>query len=594
MTARAKAEPAVNKWLASVLPDPGKVQCVISYSSPSQPTVKRNVTQQQLGLQAIDLLYLFNLDTEQAMTALDDIIMNYIRYNISNHPKTDLSIEYTTPADVTDKSIVSFFEMASLIRSLRKVLIESKFIRPADITIPTASSSAVPEYDTTELEGRVNSILSILNSDPDGIISILKGISNSCKSIASLSTALKIQLGPLTSDKGKIDAFLSRYNADLKDAVIDSTGITSKVSDYKVKLAEITSDGTLINTMGTSYGTALHAYVDDFPNFDTLVQKVTRVFINAGMVTQSQTGIGFAHDGVRGVYNTLFDKLQVVIDRWDKKAIDYSAEISMYNSAVTDIEKLDHLRRAERMISSVSTFPVPNAITHATYKSTIIDVKKSAFDGVFNELKSLKTNNKTTIIGFLADAGPIISKITAHDLLAFDTDSTSNTLYSEKKSLLSLKENIVAAVENLITELDKKSTGAEQMISDADAMTSSLEKTNQLIISAKKLLGEDALLLPHFMMPDDQANEFLNSCNNSENLLTYLKSSEKQIFPVDDWLNGSARVREKLAHWENIAVLTEGFKSASSVELTPIQFPFKTDDRWLAMKFREQPDDYLN
>lgn len=595
MTPRAKAEPAVNKWMAAILPDPDKVQCVVSYSSPSQPTLKRNVTQKQLGLQPIDLLYLFNPDMEQAMTALDDVIMNYIRYNVSNYPKTDLRIEYTTSANTSDKSIVSFFEMASLIRSLRKVLIESKFILPADITLPAASAAPVPVIDTAELMARVNVIISGLrseSSEPVGIIIKLKELSTGCKSIAGLSAELKARLTQLTSDTGKVDALLAQFRTDLKDVVIDTSLILLKVSDYKVKLGEITSDGTLINNMGNLYGTALNDYAADFPEFDNLVKNVTENFAKAGMVTQSQTGFGFAHDGIRGVYTTIFDKLQVVLTRWNKKALDYTFEIDSYTSALTDIEKLDYLRKAERIISSVSTFPVPDASSHATYKSTIIDAKKIAFDDVLHELNSLTASKEETLTGFLAIAEPVISRISSHDLVAFDTESTSNTLIAEKKTLISLKEDIVIALENLIAELTKKTTEAEQMITDAAAITSSLEKTKLLILSAKKLLGEDALLLPRFTMSEDQGNEFFNSYNTRENLFTYLKSSENRIFPVDDWLAGSSRVREKLAQWENIAVLAEGFNPAVSIELTPIQFPFKTDDRWLAMKFRDKPEDY--
>ena len=54
-------------------------------------------------------------------------------------------------------------------------------------------------------------------------------------------------------------------------------------------------------------------------------------------------------------------------------------------------------------------------------------------------------------------------------------------------------------------------------------------------------------------------------------------------FPVDDWLHGVARVRDKMRHWENAILLTEAFGAAPPVP-TPIQLPFQTNDAWLALE----------
>ena len=63
-------------------------------------------------------------------------------------------------------------------------------------------------------------------------------------------------------------------------------------------------------------------------------------------------------------------------------------------------------------------------------------------------------------------------------------------------------------------------------------------------------------------------------------------------FPLDDWLYGVARVREKMHSWEQLTLLTEAFGQADpqlELKLEPIQLPFKADDLWLGMQF---PDDY--
>ena len=59
-------------------------------------------------------------------------------------------------------------------------------------------------------------------------------------------------------------------------------------------------------------------------------------------------------------------------------------------------------------------------------------------------------------------------------------------------------------------------------------------------------------------------------------------------FPVDDWLYGVARVRNKLHHWERIVMLSGAF-SRSEPELVPIQLPYRDDDRWLAPEYPTIP-----
>jgi hypothetical protein len=60
-------------------------------------------------------------------------------------------------------------------------------------------------------------------------------------------------------------------------------------------------------------------------------------------------------------------------------------------------------------------------------------------------------------------------------------------------------------------------------------------------------------------------------------------------FPVDDWLHGVARVRDKMHHWENAVLLSEAFLATQPAELTPLQLPHGPGEPWLAL---EIPDGY--
>lgn len=155
-----------------------------------------------------------------------------------------------------------------------------------------------------------------------------------------------------------------------------------------------------------------------------------------------------------------------------------------------------------------------------------------------------------------------------------------------------MREGIISAVENLKNDISKRIEDADAMIVLSDDMPAGIGKVNQIISAAKKLTGEDFLILPHFKLGDSRGIEFEKVFGKSDDILEYSKTSEGIVFPVEDWLFGTARVREKLAHWENINFLCEGFKKDSSPELTPMQFPFLENDRWLALKFRDKPEDY--
>jgi hypothetical protein len=60
---------------------------------------------------------------------------------------------------------------------------------------------------------------------------------------------------------------------------------------------------------------------------------------------------------------------------------------------------------------------------------------------------------------------------------------------------------------------------------------------------------------------------------------------EATPFPVDDWLHGVARVRERLRYLELTTLLGEALAAAETPVLTTLQFPHRPDDAWLGLTF---------
>ena len=283
--------------------------CNIKYSSPNVAEVSITISQEDLKLQSIDLLYLFNLDADQAMSELDDRIMNYVRYNLSNHSNTKLKIDYTSPIDIADKSKVSFFELAALIKSLRKILIQSKHLAPTDICLPNEASSSDLIFDTENFIQRIV--------------------------------------------KAKTD-----------------------ISAFELTLQTLSISGS---------------------DIDMLAKETTEVFLKISLFGLPQSGIGFIHEGIATIYQTILDKIKKVVERWDKKLVDYDNLITQFNSAGSEEERFGFLQKTERTISSTSTFPLPVLLA---YKNTI-DGKKTAFDTALSELKTLQSSSKEKLIEFL-------------------------------------------------------------------------------------------------------------------------------------------------------------------------------------------------
>ena len=141
---RSKAEPAINSWLNMVLPDESDCVAKVSFFNHATDSEdEKKVTQKHLNLQPLDLLYIVNTDNDQAMTTLDDRIVNYIHTTFSPRPDADIKIKYTE--QVTKEGEVNFFELAAQMQSLRSLILKSRPLEPMDVSLPNESKSAENE-----------------------------------------------------------------------------------------------------------------------------------------------------------------------------------------------------------------------------------------------------------------------------------------------------------------------------------------------------------------------------------------------------------------------------------------------------------------
>jgi hypothetical protein len=152
-TPRANAEPALEAWLASRMPPPTEVACLVTWSDPSRSEQTITITQAQLGLRALDLLHMLPLDAQQGIGELDDRIEQRVRTMVASHPAIAIAIRYTEP--VPGK--VSMFELAALVRPLRTLVLGARSLSARDalrgIDAPTGPDAS--RWDAAELATRV-------------------------------------------------------------------------------------------------------------------------------------------------------------------------------------------------------------------------------------------------------------------------------------------------------------------------------------------------------------------------------------------------------------------------------------------------------
>jgi hypothetical protein len=136
---RAKAEPAVADWLSAFVPDDGSVAALVTWTDPATGAARgRVVTQHDVGLQPIDLLWALRPGGGTAMTDLDDRILGVVIARDQPRPDSVFTIQYTQKVD----GKVTFFELSPVVSALRTLLTTGRPLRPSDL-VPAAGTSDV-------------------------------------------------------------------------------------------------------------------------------------------------------------------------------------------------------------------------------------------------------------------------------------------------------------------------------------------------------------------------------------------------------------------------------------------------------------------
>lgn len=288
-------------------------------------------------------------------------------------------------------------------------------------------------------------------------------------------------------------------------------------------------------------------------------------------------GLGFAWDWRRREFAGLADKLETLIARWNEKLADFDQKLLDFpglDPALTNEERIAYLLQAALLISTEVILP-PTSGDPLDLLNTLNTITRPAFDSALTDLGTILPA-ATEVGGLYKAMEARVPTVALHDAEGLELDANRDAIVAFTKTLQSKATSLLADIDDRLASADALIVGEPE---DSPA-----KRIESLTEAMRKLTSADFVVLPEFSLGADHAAEWQTAWDDRAQLLDFLLNDAGVDFPVDDWLYGVARVREKLHHVESATMFTEALVDAS-LTLEPLQFPYRPDDAWLALQF---------
>jgi hypothetical protein len=268
-------------------------------------------------------------------------------------------------------------------------------------------------------------------------------------------------------------------------------------------------------------------------------------------------------------------KLDELVSRWQGKLVDFESQLAAYDALdpLTPIEaRFARLAIIERVLS---TKPMdPPSPSPEQFRLDLDNVVRSAFDNDLAQLTSILEDG-ASVSDVHVDLALLAPNIAAHDAVPFD-------LSAERKEIRRYAEELKNRAESIVADITDRITRADSLVTKSAA-----QKIDALTQAIRLLLDTDFAILPEFSINGALASELQNSLNDTVALLSYLTGDLQKDFPVDEWLYGIARVREKMGQFESSVMLIDAL-SGQDLSLVPLQFPYRSPDFWLGLDYPDK------
>ncbi|MFC4116402.1 hypothetical protein [Nonomuraea zeae] len=513
---RAQAEPAVDDWLPGLLPPASKVAALVTWTDPVENEARsRTVTQDDLDLGPIELLWSLRPAGEAAMTDLDDRIVGVVVDKDSPRPDAELTIRYTER--IEDK--ITFFELSPLVAALRSLLTTSRPLRPTDL-MPAAGGTPVDR---------------------------------------GADDAVTLPRQRITAVRGSL------------------TDLREETDDYI---------GDLVRLYPAPPAPPRRA--DVLRQIDTLLARYAGLAATAARFGMVRSGWSELAAWRRGVYSGVLAAVAETATRMGRALADADAILDRYDDLhrdTPDAERFRLLRQAERLLTTRPAATLPN---RPSQFRTSVGAKRRAFDNRLEDLDDVARTRRTTLSGLLDEVDD--------QLPLTDLDPAGLDLSAVHDQIVAFGGQLLERARALRAEITDRLATAAARLADYDKAVTGPDRVQAGTDALRALLGADVLVVPEFTASAELAGDIRKARDDSDKLIRHLTQPPiGRDFPVDDWLHGIARVRDKPRQWERVILLADALRGDDGLlgnhpddddpQLVPIQLPFKANDRWLGMEF---------
>lgn len=348
----------------------------------------------------------------------------------------------------------------------------------------------------------------------------------------------------------------------------------------RVRTALVAEQGSL-NAYLAPIETAIDAAPDDparialaLDNVDQWIDDFAPIALRIARFGLAEASFAFAYDKRSAEYAALVMRIDKLHHGWAQRLADFSAAMTEYAGLIgTNEEKTSFLLKAALLLTPAVI--VPPSSDPDDLRDLLVAVHQPALAAAISALPGLLPAGN--------EVGQLFKNLAAFNATVLTIDPDPVDLSANAAALWSLAQSVAAKSRALLDSIDKRIKAADDLITDAAGATAA-KKVDLLVQAMQQLTSSDFRVLPEFDLAAPITAEWQAAQADSAQLLTYLETDQARDYPIDDWLHGTARVREKMNHFERAGQIVEAL-GLGEIAMTPLQFPYRPDDRWLALEF---------